>query len=61
MPQLPTATRSRSRSAPASEVTGRFEARNPAFDVTPAELIAAIVTERGVHRPPFTDLAHGRD
>ena len=44
-----------------SEVTGRFEARNPAFDVTPAELIAAIVTERGVHRPPFTDLAHGRD
>jgi methylthioribose-1-phosphate isomerase len=26
---------------------------NPAFDVTPAELITAIVTERGVHRPPF--------
>jgi methylthioribose-1-phosphate isomerase len=26
---------------------------NPAFDVTPAELITAIVTERGVHRPPY--------
>ncbi|HEV8474026.1 MAG TPA: S-methyl-5-thioribose-1-phosphate isomerase [Methylomirabilota bacterium] len=26
---------------------------NPAFDVTPAELIAAIVTERGVLRPPY--------
>lgn len=28
---------------------------NPAFDVTPARLLAAIVTERGVARPPFTD------
>ena len=26
---------------------------NPAFDVTPAGLIAAIVTERGVFRPPY--------
>jgi len=26
---------------------------NPAFDVTPAELITAIVTERGVLRPPY--------
>jgi methylthioribose-1-phosphate isomerase len=26
---------------------------NPAFDVTPAELITAIVSDRGVHRPPF--------
>ena len=26
---------------------------NPAFDVTPAELIAAIITERGVFRPPY--------
>lgn len=30
-------------------------ARNPAFDVTPAHLITAIVTERGVLRPPFGD------
>jgi methylthioribose-1-phosphate isomerase len=36
-----------------AEVTERFPARNPAFDVTPAELIAAIVTEVGVHRSPF--------
>ena len=35
------------------EVTGRFTARNPAFDVTPAALITAIVTERGVHRAPY--------
>jgi methylthioribose-1-phosphate isomerase len=39
----------------ASEVTGRFAAANPAFDVTPAELISAIVTERGVHRPPYAE------
>lgn len=26
---------------------------NPAFDVTPAELITAIVTEKGVLRPPY--------
>ncbi len=28
---------------------------NPAFDVTPAELIAAIITEKGVLRPPYTE------
>jgi methylthioribose-1-phosphate isomerase len=38
-----------------AEVTSRFPARNPAFDVTPASLIAAIVTEEGVHRAPFED------
>jgi methylthioribose-1-phosphate isomerase len=36
-----------------AEVTSRFNAWNPAFDVTPAELISAIVTEAGVHRPPY--------
>jgi len=35
------------------EVTPRFPARNPAFDVTPAELVTAIITEVGVHRAPF--------
>jgi methylthioribose-1-phosphate isomerase len=35
------------------ELTSRFPARNPAFDVTPAELIAAIVTEHGVHHAPY--------
>jgi methylthioribose-1-phosphate isomerase len=41
------------------EVAGRLvtlpyaEVRNPAFDVTPAAYITAIITERGVCRPPF--------
>jgi methylthioribose-1-phosphate isomerase len=29
------------------------ELYNPAFDVTPAELVTAIITERGVVRPPY--------
>jgi methylthioribose-1-phosphate isomerase len=41
------------------EVSERFPARNPAFDVTPADLIAAIVTEEGVHRAPFADSLAG--
>ncbi len=28
---------------------------NPAFDVTPARLIAGIITERGIMRPPYTE------
>ncbi|MFL6574018.1 MAG: S-methyl-5-thioribose-1-phosphate isomerase [Burkholderiales bacterium] len=28
---------------------------NPAFDVTPAEMVAAIITEKGVGRPPYAD------
>jgi methylthioribose-1-phosphate isomerase len=28
---------------------------NPAFDVTPARLIAGIITERGIARPPFQE------
>ena len=35
------------------EVVAGFPARNFAFDVTPAELIAAIVYEGGVLRPPY--------
>jgi methylthioribose-1-phosphate isomerase len=30
-------------------------ARNPAFDITPARLLSAIVTENGLVYPPFTD------
>jgi methylthioribose-1-phosphate isomerase len=41
------------------EVTARFRARNPAFDVTPAELVAAIVTEHGVHRAPYAQSLAG--
>jgi methylthioribose-1-phosphate isomerase len=29
------------------------EVYNPAFDVTPASLISAIVSDRGIHRPPY--------
>jgi methylthioribose-1-phosphate isomerase len=38
-----------------AEVSERFRARNPAFDVTPAALITAIVTEEGVHRPRYEE------
>ena len=47
---------------PAGEVTGYGASRwapqgvmvrNPAFDVTPAELVSALITERGVLRPPY--------
>jgi len=33
-------------------------AMNPAFDVTPGEYIAAIVTENGVARPPYKESLH---
>jgi methylthioribose-1-phosphate isomerase len=29
--------------------------RNPAFDVTPAKLVAGIITERGILRPPYDE------
>ena len=31
------------------------EVRNPAFDVTPNRYVTAIITERGVARPPFVE------
>jgi len=31
-----------------------IEVHNPAFDVTPAKYITAIITEKGVAKPPFT-------
>jgi methylthioribose-1-phosphate isomerase len=48
------------------EVGGRLitipnvDVRNPAFDVTPASCITAIVTERGICRPPFEKSLVGR-
>jgi methylthioribose-1-phosphate isomerase len=42
-----------------AEVSDRFPARNPAFDVTPAALLTAIVTEEGVHRPPYAESLAG--
>ena len=47
------------RSTEGSLWRSRFPARNPAFDVTPAELITAIITEEGVHRAPFADSLAG--
>jgi methylthioribose-1-phosphate isomerase len=32
---------------------------NPAFDVTPAEYVTAIVTERGILRPPYAEALRG--
>lgn len=32
---------------------------NPAFDITPAELVTAIITEEGVIRPPFEEQLRG--
>ena len=29
--------------------------RNPAFDVTPNKYITAIITERGIARPPYSE------
>jgi methylthioribose-1-phosphate isomerase len=49
---------------PAAEVLGYdrmewapagIDVRNPAFDVTPAELVSALITERGIARPPYVD------
>ena len=44
---------------PIEERPGRagegIPARHPAFDVTPGPLIAAIVTEDGVQRPPYEE------
>jgi methylthioribose-1-phosphate isomerase len=50
---------------PAGEVTtmwydrpmapDKIKVRNPAFDVTPAELITGIITERGVMTPPYEE------
>jgi methylthioribose-1-phosphate isomerase len=37
----------------APEELGTADARNWAFDVTPHDLITAIVTDRGVFRPPY--------
>jgi methylthioribose-1-phosphate isomerase len=41
------------------EVSSLFPARNPAFDVTPADLITAIVTELGIHRAPYAESLAG--
>jgi methylthioribose-1-phosphate isomerase len=37
------------------QIAPNVEAANPAFDVTPARLITAIITERGVASQPYRD------
>lgn len=54
-PSTPTGAKIPIEERDAAEVTARFPARNPAFDVTPASLITAIVTEAGVHRAPYEE------
>lgn len=36
-------------------VPGHFNARNPAFDVTPNRYLTGIITENGIARPPFSE------
>ena len=36
-------------------IPGGALVRNPAFDVTPHEFIAGIITERGIFRPPYDE------
>jgi methylthioribose-1-phosphate isomerase len=50
-PATPTGAEIPIEERPGSELTSRFAARNPAFDVTPAALVTAIVTEHGVRQP----------
>jgi len=60
-PKIPNGSRIPIEERPADEVTGYrgsrwapegVAVRNPAFDVTPAELITGIITERGIVRKP---------
>jgi methylthioribose-1-phosphate isomerase len=61
-PALPTGTGIPIEERPAAEIRtlggtatapGDSPVYNPAFDVTPAALISAIITERGIIRPPY--------
>ena len=36
------------------------QVRNPSFDVTPHKYITAIITERGVYKPPFIETLRGQ-
>jgi len=35
--------------------TPQVNVKNPAFDVTPARFVPAIITERGIAFPPFEE------
>ena len=60
-PKIPDGSHTPIEERPSGEITGYrgqrwapqgVSVRNPAFDVTPADLITAIITERGVLSPP---------
>jgi methylthioribose-1-phosphate isomerase len=61
-PEIPDGSRIPIEERPAAEVTGYrgvrwapegVSVRNPAFDVTPAELVTAIISEKGIAFPPY--------
>jgi methylthioribose-1-phosphate isomerase len=63
-PKIPDGSRIPIEERPAAEVTGYrgtrwapegVSVRNPAFDVTPAELVTAIISERGIASPPYLE------
>ena len=63
-PKIPDGSRIPIEERPAAEVTGYRDTRwapegvsvrNPAFDVTPAELITAIISEKGIASPPYRE------
>jgi methylthioribose-1-phosphate isomerase len=63
-PQIPNGSHIPIEERPAAEVTGyrgtRWApegvlVRNPAFDITPAELITAIISEKGIASPPYRE------
>jgi methylthioribose-1-phosphate isomerase len=60
-PKIPDGSHIPIEERPAAEVTGYGDkrwapqgvsVRNPAFDVTPAELVTAIICEKGIASPP---------
>jgi methylthioribose-1-phosphate isomerase len=63
-PGIPDGTHIPIEERPAEEVTGYRDTRwapegvtvrNPAFDVTPAELVTGIITEKGIASPPYRE------
>jgi methylthioribose-1-phosphate isomerase len=54
-PQMPSGAQIPIEERDPAEVTGDGQAFNPAFDVTPADLITAIFTEAGVLEPPYIE------
>jgi methylthioribose-1-phosphate isomerase len=63
-PKIPDGSHIPIEERPAAEVTGYrgtrwapegVSVRNPAFDVTPAELVTAIISEKGIASPPYLE------